>query len=380
VSEGQPSASIAGTGSFLPPHRVDNRTLFEHPGIRENFDVERARGSLKDAGDASGLSPAEVFDLWARQVTGIEERRAITEGDGLTTELMCAEAGRRALDAAGMEADELDLILAASLTGSRQVPNVACTVAAELGVPRVGGYVLNAACSGFVYALGSAYAHVRAGTARNVLVVVGDTLTKITNYSDPKTAVLFGDGAGAAVLTPCPEGEGVLGRPYFEADYAYEHLNLLGQGWETPEEPEPKLHMGGGPQVLRQAIQAMKRVAQRALESTELGWADIDYVIPHQANLRITQGLERQLPLTSGKVIHTIRSYGNMSASTVAVTLDEVLRGLHGPLPDPTRLVLTAVGGGYTSAGLVVDWRPSGRGRGARQGAGDAVTERILGR
>jgi 3-oxoacyl-[acyl-carrier-protein] synthase-3 len=363
VSPAQHSARIAGTGSFLPPTRVDNRALFEHPGIRPNFDVERARGALKDV-EASSLEPDEVFDLWARQVTGIEARRVLTEGDGLTTELMCAEAGRRALQAAGMEATELDMVVAASLTASRQVPNVSCTVAAELGAPHVGGYVLNAACAGFVYALGAAYAHIRAGTARHVLVVVGDTLSKITDYTDPKTAVLFADGAGAAVLTACPEGEGILGSPYIEADYSYDHLHLHGQGWESPDEPEAKLHMGGGPHVLRQAIQAMKRVAERALERTELGWEDIDYVVPHQANLRITLGLARHLPLEEDRVVHTIREYGNLSASTVAVTLDEVLRGRHGPLPDPTRLLLTAVGGGYTSSGLVVSWRPPSGGSG----------------
>lgn len=357
MSPAQPSARVAGTGSFLPPDRVDNRTLFEHPGIRENFDVERARGALKDV-DAASLDPEEVFDLWAQQVTGIEERRILNEADGLTTERMCAEAGRRALEAAGMDAKEMDMVVAASLTASRQVPNVSCTVAAELGAPHVGGYVLNAACAGFVYALGAAYAHIRAGSARNVLVVVGDTLSKITDYTDPKTAVLFGDGAGAAVLTACPEGEGILGSPYVEADYSYDHLHLHGQGWESPDEPEAKLHMGGGPQVLRQAIQAMKRVAERALERTDLGWEEIDYVVPHQANLRITQGLARHLPLAEERVVHTIRKYGNLSASTVAITLDEVLRGEHGPLRDPTRFVLTAVGGGYTSAGLVLSWRP----------------------
>lgn len=350
---------MAGTGSFLPPGRVDNRTLFGHPGIRENFDVERARGALKSVEDAASLAPEEVFDLWARQVTGIEERRMVPEGsDELDPEAMCSEAGRMALEQAGMEAGDLDLIVAVSLTGSHEVPNVACTVADRLGIPHVGGFTMNAACAGFVYGLAAGYAHVRAGIGENVLVTCGDALSRITDYTDPKTAVLFGDGAGAAVLVPAGEGEGILGRPYVEADYSYEHLNLRAQGWETPQEPHPKLHMGGGPQVLRQAIQAMSRVASRALETTDLTWADIDYVVPHQANLRITRGLERVIPLEEGRVVHTIQRYGNLSASTVAIALDEVLRGRHGPLEDPTRLVLTAVGGGYTSAGLVLSWRP----------------------
>ena len=354
------SARVAGTGSFLPPDRVDNRALFRRPSIRENFDVERARGSLKDVEDAAALEPEEVFDLWARQVTGIEERRVVPEdGEGLDPEAMSSEAARRALQRAGMEASDLDFIVAVSLTTSHEVPNLACTVADRLGVPHVGGFTMNAACAGFVYGLTAGYAHVRAGLGDNVLVVCSDALSRITDYTDPKTAVLFADGAGSAVLVPSPEGEGVLGRPYTEADYVYEHLNLRGQGWESADEPRPKLHMGGGPHVLRQAIQAMSRVAGAALETTDLTWADIDYVVPHQANLRITRGLERVLPLEKGRVVHTIQRYGNLSASTVGVALDEVLRGGHGELPDPTRIVLTAVGGGYTSAGMVLSLSPS---------------------
>ncbi len=354
-------ARVTGTGSFLPPHRMDNEELFARESIRANFDLARARASLK-TDDAEALEPVEVFDRWARQVTGIRARRVVTEEGGLSTEDLCAEASRRALDAAGLEAGDLDFIVAASVTEKETVPNVACTVADRLGAPRVGGYTVNAACAGFVYAMAAGHAHVRAGMGERVLVVSGDSLSHITDYSDPKTAVLFGDGAGAAVLEPAGDGEGgVLGVPYHEADYAPEHLYLRGQGWETEEEPDPKLHMGGGPKVLRQAIQAMRRVADRALETTGLGWEDIDYVVPHQANLRITKGLEKHLPLTGdGRVVHTIREYGNLSASTVGVALDEVLRGEHGPLPDPTRIVLTAVGGGYTSAGLVLEWRPDG--------------------
>lgn len=358
MSRQQSRARVAGVGSFLPPHRMDNRELFRRDAIRENFDVERARASLNEDG-AEDLEPGEVFDRWARQVTGIRERRIVTEEDDLSTEDLCARAARRALDDAGLEAGALDSILVASLTEKDTVPNPSCTVASKLGAPTVGGYTLNAACSGFVYGLAAGHAAIRAGMAERVLVVSGDSLSRITNYADPKTAILFGDAAGAAVLVGAGEGEGgVLGVPYQEADYAPEHLYLRGQGWETLEEPDPKLHMGGGPKVLRQAIHAMRRVAERALETTGLGWEDVDYVVPHQANLRITRGLEKHLPLAGkGRVVHTIQEYGNLSASTVAVALDEVLRGQHGPLSDPTRLVLTAVGGGYTSAGLVVEVR-----------------------
>jgi 3-oxoacyl-[acyl-carrier-protein] synthase-3 len=113
--------------------------------------------------------------------------------------------------------------------------------------------------------------------------------------------------------------------------------------------------MGGGPHVLKQAIQTMVSVANRAMEGSGISWDDVDYVVPHQANLRITVGLERQLKLSKGHVLHTIQNYGNVSASTVPIALDELLRGEHGPLPDPARIVLTAVGGGYTSGAIVIE-------------------------
>jgi len=355
----QRTARIAGSGSYLPPTRVDNARLFERDSIRENFDVERARGSLRD-GAGEDLSPVDVFDRWARQVTGIEARRVVGE-DGMATEEMAVRASRRALESAGMEPEELDFLVAASITGRESVPNMACTVAAELGVPDLPGFTLNAACAGFVYGISSGYSHIRSGLAENVLVVSADALSHVTDYSDPTTAVLFGDGAGAAVLRPADEGagDGVRGTPYHESDYSPEHLHMQGVGSESEGEGPTYLRMGGGPKVLRQAIYAMKRVADRAVESSGLGWDQIDYVVPHQANLRITRGLERVLPLEGdGKVVHVIQEYGNVSASSVGITLDEILRGEHGQLPDPTRLVLTAVGGGYTSAGLVLEHHP----------------------
>jgi 3-oxoacyl-[acyl-carrier-protein] synthase-3 len=359
VSDTPLTARIAGTGSFLPPNRQDNRELFAIDGIRSNFDVERARASLHDEEGNETLSPAEGFDRWCGQVTCIQERRIIPFGDEMTTEDMCVRAARSALEVAGMEAGDLDLVLMASVTPADAVPNMACTIGARLGIPKVGGYTLNAACAGFVYAMISGYAHIRSGVARNVLVISGDALSRITNYDDPKTAVLFADGAGAAVLTAATAGDdGFLGTPYVAANFKYEHLNLRGQGWEFEHEPIPKLHMGGGPRVLKAAIVSMFNAAEGALRGTGLEWDDVDYVVPHQANLRITVGLEKHLKLTRGRVVHTIEHYGNSSASTVGITLDEVLRGRHGPLRDPTNLVLTAVGGGYTTAAATIAYKP----------------------
>ena len=353
-----PHAFVAGSGRYLPQRSVDNFQLYQMDSIRRAFDVDMARSSLRgiDPEEVADLSAAEVFDRWSIQVTGIRERRVMDPAVDRSAEQMCAVAGREALADAGMEASDLDLLVVASLTEKEIVPNAACTVADMLGIPTTPGFVLNAACAGFIYALATGHAFVAAGSARNVLVVSGDYLTGITDYSDPKTAVLCGDGAGAAVLTG-DRGRGrLLAAPYTTADYSPKHLNLTGQAVMRQGDAVPKLSMGGGPNVLRNAIKSMVGVGSRALERTDLGWADVDVVVPHQANRRITVGIEKALKLPKGRVIDVIETYGNVSASTVPIALDEALKGMHGPLPQTANIVLTAVGGGYTSGGAVIEW------------------------
>lgn len=344
------TAEIVGTGSYLPDTSVDNYALYEKAELREAFDVERARASLHKIEEVGALSDAEVFDHWAQQMTGIRARRVLTPESGMVTEDMAAEASRRALDAAGLQASDLDLICFASLTCADEVPNGACTVADRIGAPGVGGYVINGACAGFVYGVANAWAAIVAGLAETVLVISADTLTRYVDYADTRTAALFGDGAGAAVLARTDGDRGLLGRPVMSGQFDRGPLHMVGQGWETDDEPFPKLHMAGGPRILRNAINTMARAGEDALSTADLGWGDVDIVVPHQANLRITKGLEKQLDLAKGRVVHNIYEYGNMSASTVAVTLDEVVRGRHGDVPDPATIVLTAIGGGYTVA------------------------------
>ena len=352
---------VVGTGSYLPDHVLDNFSLYEQAGIRSAFDVERARAALRDVEDPAALSDAEVFHAWSLQVTGIAERRIVPWDDDATTEVLSAEACRRALDDAGLGPEDVDLVIASSVSPSDTVPNMACTIGALLGIPKVAGYTVNAACAGFVYLIANAWAMIQSDMFRNVLVVSGDALSRVTDYDDPKTAVLFADGAGAAVLTPASPGDNglVLAAPFLGADYSYEHLNMRSGGWEWDWEGSPKLRMGGGPHVLRAAINAMSGAARQAIERTDLDWGQIHYVVPHQANLRITRGLERQLDLPNGKVVQTIDRYGNNSAGSVGIGLDEVLKGRHGPLPDPTHVLLTAVGGGYTSAAAIMRWHPA---------------------
>ncbi len=349
---------VAGSGRYLPDRSVDNFELYELESIRTAFDIDLARGSLRgiDPEEAASLAPVEVFDHWSVQVTGIKERRVMDREVDHSPEWMCAAAGRDALADAGMAASDVDLLLVACLTEFEIVPNAACTVGHHLGIPQCPGFVLNAACAGFLYGLSAGYAFVQSGGARNVLVVSGDHLTGITDYSDPKTAVLFGDGAGAVGLSADAGRGRVLAAPYVTADYSPKHLNLTGQAMMASDDPVPKLSMGGGPNVLRNAIKSMVGVAERSLARTPLGWDDVDVVVPHQANKRITAGIEKSLGLSRGRVIDIIEHYGNVSASTVPIALDEVLKGVHGPLPPTANIVLTAVGGGYTSGGAVIEW------------------------
>lgn len=358
MSGSQRPVYLAGTGHYVPDRLVDNIELFEFPGIREAFDVDRARTSLRsvDPEAADSLDDAEIFDGWARQLTGIGSRRLLPEGDGTTAEDMCTRAGRRALEHAGMAASDLDFIIVASLTAREVVPNTAVTMADRLGVPSTPGFVLNTACAGFIHALSIGYTYVVSGQFRNVLVVSGDALSRITNYRDPKTAVLFGDGAGAALLTAEPSRGQVLGPPFLAAEYSPDHLNLVGQGWGPNGGPDHKLSMAGGANVLRHAIRTMREASDEALSRAGLEWDEVDAVIPHQANGRITLGLERTLRLSRGRVIHAIDGLGNVSASSVPITLDRLVRGEHGPLEGRARIVLTAVGGGYASGAAVVEW------------------------
>ena len=350
------TAVVTGTGSYLPRDTIDNFQLYEMGTLRESFDVEQARAALREAEDVATLSGPAVFDRWARQVTGIETRRHLSRERGLTTEDMCAGAGLAALEDAGLRPSDIDILFVASLTASEEVPNAACTVAEKLGAPRLAGYSLNAACAGFVYGIGAGWSAIVSGMAERALVVAGDALTRLINYTDVRTAVVFADGAGAAVLERSADmSRGVLGPPAVSGEYARDPLHMVGHAWNDSSEP-PILHMEGGPSILRNAITQMAAIGEKALAKAGLRWADVDFVVPHQANMRITRGLEKRLKsqLGKGRVVHNISRYGNMSASTVAIALDEVVRGVHGPVPDPATVLVTSIGGGYTMAAAAI--------------------------
>lgn len=302
------------------------------------------------------MTPEQIFDRWALQVTGISQRHIYDNdfnnppnpgfiGD---TENMAAEASKRALENTGLTAENIDYIVFATFTPAVLVPNPACSLSSLLGI-NVPGIPINTACSGFIDGLIEAFCRISTGRYKNVLVVAAETLSKTIDYNDPRTAVLFGDGAGAVVLQH--SNTGILGF-YSGAEYSPDQINYSA----NYSLQKQFLTMNGGPHVLKNAVRAMDKAARNALADAHLSLQDVDYVITHQANRRIIDGVVEALGLPRSKFIETINKYGNTSAASAAISLDKALRGeVEGcTLKKGDTLLLTAVGGGYTYASVVL--------------------------
>lgn len=339
------SIKILGTGSYLPKRLVTNE---EMESLVENFDYEKA-----------GMP----FSQWVEKVTGIKTRYFVDDED---TEFMGAEAAKKAIKASGINAKEIDFIIATSFTPTRDIPNLACTIGHLIGAKTAGGFPLNTACAGFVYGLSIAYALGTADMYKNILVVSSETLSKITNYADPTTAVLFADGAGATVVQACQEG-GVCGKPHLSASFT-NHLEFVNSNAIEPStiiEHNKKeyilrstLRMPGGPKVLRRAINGMADALIAALKNSPYSLDDINVIIPHQANSRITSGLIECLGVPKEKVCCVIDTIGNTSGASVAISLDMAIRGKAGnvKIKKGDKVALTAVGGGYSFGSILFEY------------------------
>jgi len=340
------TAQIIGTGSCLPHRTVTNRELKAMVG---NFTPDRASGSLAKKGiDVDSLDETGLFDEWVKSVTGIRQRHLYAEpqpafGD---TEEVALRAAREAMEVAGVGPEDLDFIVAASFTPRFIIPNLACTLAHLVGTSEVGGFVLNTACSGFIDGLGDAYYRIRSGDYDTILVVAVELLSKVTDYDDPTTAIIFADGAGAAVLQAAERG---IVSFYSELDYSVDHIVLEEEGF---------LRMGGGPLVQRRAVNAMSKAAYACLDRSPYQLEDIDYIVPHQANERITAALAKKMDLPIEKFCSTIETCGNTSGSSVAIALDKAIKGEVGDhrVERGSRLLLTSVGGGYTLSAMAIDY------------------------
>lgn len=300
----------------------------------------------------------DTNDEWIRSRTGIAERRKLEE-DKATSD-MAIIAARRALEDSGTSPEELDLIIACTFSPDVTVPCMACLIQDALGITgRCAAFDLNAACTGFTYGLSVATAFMRAGVYKKALVVGADTVTRSLDYTDRSTAILFGDGAGAAVVGPTGPERGLLGEHLGAEGALKDFLVIYDSGSRIRSEEErlkgPKVFMAGG-DVFRFASKTLKTATQQALEAANQGltFDDIDLLIPHQANLRIIEAAAKMARIPMEKVYVNIHKYGNTSAASVPMAIAEAVED--GRLKRGDVVALVAFGGGMTYGSNVWVW------------------------
>lgn len=311
---------ITGTGSYLPPRRVSNDDL-----ARE----------LAERG-------IETSDQWIVERTGIKARHFAA--DGVNSSDLALEASRHALEAAGRQASDVDLIVVATSTPDMVFPSSAAILQNKLGIAGCPAFDVQAVCSGFIYALTVADAMIKTGSARCALVVGAEVFSRILDFNDRTTCVLFGDGAGAVVLE-ASETPGILASD-LHADG--KHVGILcvpGHVSGGQVSGTPLLHMDGQA-VFKLAVRVLEEAALATLSKAGKTAADIDWLIPHQANLRIMQGTARKLKLPPEKLVVTVHEHGNTSAASIPLALDEAVRG--GRVSKGDTVMLEGVGGGFT--------------------------------
>jgi 3-oxoacyl-[acyl-carrier-protein] synthase-3 len=294
----------------------------------------------------------DTSDEWIRTRTGIQERRIAAEGQ--TTCDLAEQAARRALDAAGIKGSDIDLLIVGTTTPDVVFPSTACLLQHRLGAEECGAFDVNAACSGFIYALSVADQYIRAGTARTILVVGAETLTRMLDWSDRGTCVLFGDGAGAAVLV-ADENPGILST-HIHANGGYGDLLKtdvgVSRGFKAEERGGLAVSMRGN-EVFKVAVNTLGRIVDETLAANQLEKTDLDWLIPHQANLRIIKATARKLGMSMDQVVVTVDKHGNTSAASVPLALDVAIRS--GRVKRGEKLLLEAFGGGFTwGAALIV--------------------------
>jgi len=288
----------------------------------------------------------ETSDSWIRERTGITERRVATADE--TTCDLAERAARLALQRAGVDASTLDLIIVGTTTPDLIFPSTACLLQHRLGAGECGSFDVNAACSGFIYALSVADQFIRAGSARRVLVVGAETLTRMIDWEDRSTAVLFGDGAGAVILEPTSE-PGILST-HIHASGA--HADLLcadvgvSRGFREHEKNAGLHVLMKGNEVFKVAVRTLGRIVDETLEANNMDKSELDWLIPHQANLRIISATAKKLDMSMDQVIVTVDRHGNTSSGSVPLALDEGISD--GRIQRGEMLLLEAFGGGFT--------------------------------
>ena len=288
----------------------------------------------------------DTSDEWITERTGIKQRHIAEPGQAASD--LALPAARQALEQAGMDPAGLDLVVVATVTPDMFFPSTGSLLASELGAPDAAAYDLSAGCTGFMYALAQAYGTVAGGLARNALVVGAETLSKIINWHDRSTCVLFGDGAGAVVLEASNE-PGIITMK-LHADGGYKHLlyNPVGvsAGFRDDEPNHGIRVMMTGNEVFKVAVKTLDRIVGETLEAANMHESDVDWLIPHQANLRIIEATAKRLKLSMDRVVVTVDRHGNTSSGSVPLALDEAVRA--GRIQRGQTVLLEAFGGGFT--------------------------------
>lgn len=306
---------ILGTGSYLPAH------------ILTNADLEKL---------------VDTNDQWIVERTGIRERHIAAEGE--VTSDLATQAARAALQSAGLEPDDIDLLLVATTTPDLVFPSTACIVQSKLGMTNGRpAFDLQAVCSGFVYALSVADQFIRTGAARHVLVIGAETLSRITDWNDRGNCILWGDGAGAAVLG-ASDAPGIIAT-HIHADGRHKELLRTTTGPSTGLN-EPALMRMEGNAVFKMAVNTLDRIVDETLEANGLSKADIDWLVPHQANIRIITATAKKLGMSMDNVVTTVAEHGNTSAASVPLAFDVAVRD--GRIQRGQTVLMEAFGGGFT--------------------------------
>ena len=309
------NAGIIGLGRYIPEKVLTNR------------DLEKM---------------VETSDEWIRTRTGIEERRIAS--DDVNTSHMALAAAKKALADADVAAEDIDMILVATVTPDQAFPTVACMIQEQLGAHKACAMDISAACAGFMYGLVTGKQFIESGTYKHVLVVGVEKLSRITDWDDRNTAVLFGDGAGAAVLGTVSEGKGILS---FE-------LGADGRGGKHLYLDEKDHTIMNGREVFKFAVRQMGESSVNVIEKAGLSKEDVDFLIPHQANIRIMEAARERLELPVEKMSKTVHKYGNTSAASIPISLFEEIEA--GKIHDGDVIVMVGFGGGLTWGAIAMRW------------------------
>ena len=322
---------IAGTGSYLPEKILTNAEL---------------------------ETMVETSDDWITSRTGIKERRIAAEGE--FTSHMATKAAEKAIAQSGVDAADLQLIIVATITPDTLTPATACYVQQNLGSARAVAFDISAACSGFIYAMKIAKRLISDGAFENALIIGAEKLSSFTNWEDRNTCILFGDGAGAAVLKRSQEGEGNIIATDIGTDGGQTHLlNIPGGGSACPitiENADQRLASLAmlGKEVFKHAVTRMKQSAEVVMERAGIAPEDVKLIVPHQANLRIIDAIADRLTVDRDRVFTNLHKYGNTSAAAVAIALDEAHRT--GRFERGDKIILVVFGAGLTWAAAAIEW------------------------